>query len=190
MALWAYIPNKTLISVLTELPSMARRLDTGELVADVAQWSAACGYWDIDSPTVAADVQAAKQLTTAEFNALAAEVASARALRITRRAYIESQRDEWAAAKGVDLDWLDEVPPYQVPDNGPMPTGPDTLATLKSQVLWMYGRHEARITYLYDHERRLTNQLIGVGDLVVTLAMALLAELERSETFHPPGTIF
>lgn len=186
MSLWAYVPGRVFERIVAGLPSAARRLDTGEWTSNVELWANACGYWDTGSPTVAADLRAAKNLTDDEYDAVVAAFAEARDKATGRRGYVTSLAQQWASAKGNFHDWLDEVPPYEVPDNGGMPTGPDTLATLKSQVLWMYGRLDPRQQYIYQHERRLTDVLIPLGDFVFTLAQALLDEIERSETFTPP----
>jgi hypothetical protein len=190
VTVWAYVPGRTFEGYVNELPASAVRLDTGQRVTDVAKWAKACGYWDTSEPDALSVIAEAKNLTNAEFAALVAAAEEARDKRNDRRAYVEARRDEWLNAKGVFHDWLDRLPPYEVPDNGPMPTGPDTLATLRSQVLWMYGRLDPRNQYLYEHERRITEVLIPAIDFVFALAAALVVELEQSDTFHPPGTIF
>jgi hypothetical protein len=189
VTVWAYVPGRTFEGYVNALPATARRVDTGELVGDVEKWARACGYWDTSDDNVLSDIAVAKNLTNAEFIALIAAAEAARDKRNDRRNYVEALAVEWAEAKGPFHDWLDGIPPYDIPDNGPMPTGPDTLATLKAQVLWMYGQLEPRVTYVYQQERRLTDVLIPLGDFVFTLAAALLVELEQSDTFHPPGTI-
>lgn len=103
-----------------------------------------------------------------------------------RRGYVANRRALAESAIGVFNDWLDQFPGFEIPTNGPMPTGPDTLATLKSQTLWLLGRSDARDAYLREHEVRLTQTVIPLLEFVFVLAQALLEEIERSETFVPP----
>ena len=166
MALWAYVPDKELVGGLsTQLPPMARRQSTGQLVFDVQLWANDCGYWDVDSPTVERDIATAKGLTTDELDALKAQIVTARNRATGRRDYVLAKYADWGAAKNIFQDWLDQMPGYEVPP--------------PSQVT-------SRIEYLYEQERRLTQVLIPFADFVFILAQALLEQIEQSETFVPP----
>ncbi len=170
--MWAFVPDRTFEGYVNDLPAKARRLDTGEWVADVERWANACGYWDPDAPGVLTELQKAKPwrtaLTTEEVSALVAAFSEAVGRRNVRRQYVEEEADKWALQKDVFVDWLDQLAPYTPP--------PPSQVTNS-------------LTYLYEQEQRLTRTVVAATDFMFAIAGALLVELEQSETFHPPGTI-
>jgi hypothetical protein len=167
MALWAYIPGKHLEAV-GSLPQSARRLDTGHLINDLPGanmlWTRACGYWDLDNLDVALLVRTNK-LTSDEFDVLEQEVNDALTERTARRQYVDNARSAWAIIKDVGQDWLDASPP----------TGAASLAL-----------HGQQITYLYNHERSLTQWLGQVGDVVMVLAQVVAELAEQADGIALP----
>lgn len=193
MALWAYIPAKHLQAV-GSLPQSARRLDTGQLINDLPGvnmlWTRACGWWDLDTIDVPLLVETNK-LTPDELEALTDEVNDALAERTARQQYVENARTVWAATKDIGQDWLEQLPPYTLP--GPAPTAPVVQPTdLATVVQWLtylnQSRvyHQAEITYLYDHERRLTEWQGQVGDVVMVLAQVVAELAEQADGIALP----
>jgi hypothetical protein len=167
MALWAFIPGKHLEAV-GSLPQSARRLDTGQLINDLPGvnqiWTRACGWWNLDTIEANLDLLVAtNNLTQAELEALTDEVIDALAERQARQQYVENARTAWAGIKDIGSDWLDGIPPYEVP------TGSLTVGLLAQQV-----------SYLYEHERRLTQWLGEVGDVVMVIAQVVAELAEQS----------
>ena len=109
MSLWAFIPGSAIVSV-GALPTSARRLDTGHEVVDLggtgAKWRRACGWWDLDSPSLQADLLASGR-TAAEVASLMSAAAAARSRRDARASW-RGEVEDAVGSRGVLWDWLDD----------------------------------------------------------------------------------
>jgi hypothetical protein len=113
MALYAHVVDGVLQSV-GELPIAARRLDTGDIVNDLAgvgaNWRRACGYYDL--ATIAAGDVTDDPTKRA---ALTAALTAATTQRQGRALFVEAMEDAIDAMRGGSWDFIDNYSPFPVP---------------------------------------------------------------------------
>jgi hypothetical protein len=147
MSLWVRIVDGA--ATFGPLPSAAVRLDTLQPVnlLTAPQWAEACGYFNVDTVTLA---DLPPGLTTEQRDQIVADVLEARARQEQRRNVIADLRLLAGQANDKGSDYLDN--PWSTPGTDPPPTGPVSLSL-----------HGQQITYLYNRVQETTQWIVGDG---------------------------
>lgn len=196
MALWAFIPGKEFIPPLGPLPAAAQRRDTGEWVygADVEKWSAAVGYWNIESPTVQQDLAATNNLTDDEVEAIVEDVTAVISRRQAVEEWIEDLRQEAAGGKAQHWDFIDAYSPVPIPGSQatgeswpqfPIDPNPTTLAQAITWVNRKVAVLDDRDQILRTHAAWSSYHTIRLIDTVLLL-VDIVDALTQVVDIEPP----
>lgn len=152
------------------LPVRARRLDTGQVV-DPADWLRACGYYDVETATLA---DLPPGLTAEQREAIIAAVVEARNRLDTRRQWVEDTVAAWALAKSAGQDHLDGIPTPPTP-----------------------GQVSQSLIYLYDRVQQITRWIVGggtistpgLGDVLKVTVEVVNDLIEQADDVEPPAQL-
>ena len=178
MTLFAHIVDGVLQSV-GPLPPSARRLDTGEVITDLAgtgaKWRRAAGYYDIE-----ADLDQIPA-TEDQLDAIREQIGAATVRRDRREDFVVENEAAWLAARAAGRDHLDQIPPPPTPPAVGAP-GIEQIAYLRDAVIYLYGRVQQITRWLVG----VTDQP-GLGDVVIVLSRVVADLVEQADQVVPPN---
>jgi hypothetical protein len=189
MTQWAHMVDGVLVPV-TDLPVSARRLDTGQIVYDLAGtgalWLRACGYFDLDAvdifdptldPVARAAIMAATSAATnrqAFLNKLDQLIA---ALLANNWDFLDAYSDRiWPGQQDAGRSW----PQFDTTPIGTTLTSVATYLTLRTNVL------AARSEILRTQESYNSYALIKLANFMSILREVLANLITADPTIVPP----